>query len=286
VTSAFRLVRPTTAAEAASELARLGDRARLYAGGVELLLLMRNDIVSPDHLVDVKRIAGIDRLEWDGELLRIGAGVTHRRLQQDPLVRTHLPVLAEAERHIGNVRVRNQGTIGGNLCFADPHADPGTALLIHDAHAEVFGPAGERRVELADFFLGTYEVALEPAELLTGIAVRPLGDGWSATFQRIERLYRPTLNVAAAARTESGRIADARLAIGCVGPRPLRAADLEARLRGLTAAEADAALAAAGPELAELLEPVDDILGSAAYKIHLATVLLRRAIAVTLGRAA
>lgn len=284
--SSFRLLRPTSAAEATSELARLGDRARYYAGGVELLLLMRNAIVSPDHLIDVKRIAGIDRLEWDGELLQIGAGVTHRRLEHDPLVAAHLPVLAEAERHIGNVRVRNQGTLGGNLCFADPHADPGTALLIHDAQARIVGPSGERRVELADFFIGTYEVALGPADLLTGIAVRPLGTGWSATFQRIERLYRPTLNVAVATRTESGRIAEARLAIGCVGPRPVRAEDLEARLLGLTAVEAESVLAESGPLLAGLLEPVDDILGTAAYKIYLATVLLRRAAAATLGRAA
>lgn len=280
VPSSFRLLRPATVAEASAALAERGEQARVYAGGAELLLLMRTGIVSPDYLVDIKHIGGLDRLAWDGAALRIGACVTHRVLEHDPLVREHAPVLAAAEARVGNIRVRNQGTLGGNLCFADPHADPGTALLVYDAFAEIEGGGGSRTMTLDEFFLGSYAVALEPDELLVAVTVRPLSAGWNTSFQRVERFYRPTLNVAAAARASNGRIDEARLAVGCVGPRPMRVPFLEDKVRGLTPDEAVAMLRSdARAHLIELLEPVDDLLGSADYKIHIATVLLGRALA-------
>jgi carbon-monoxide dehydrogenase medium subunit len=129
-----------------------------------------------------------------------------------------------------------------------------------------------RRLDLAEFLVGSYEVTLQPDELLTAVLVRPLDRGWTTSFQRVERFYRPTLNIAAAVRADAGRIAEARLAIGCVGPRPLRVPELEVRVAGLTATEADAVLREHAPaHLAEILEPVDDLLGSAAYKVHIAT---------------
>src|SRR5204862_5056904 len=129
--SPFRVLTPTSVAEAASELDRLADAAKVYAGGAELLLLMRHGLLEPEYLVNIKRVPGLHGIEWDGGALRIGAAVTHRELEHSAAVHERVPTLGEAEHHIGNIRVRNQGTIGGNLCFADPHADPGTALLVH-----------------------------------------------------------------------------------------------------------------------------------------------------------
>ena len=214
----FQLVRPTTVAEGVAELDRLGDQARIYAGGAELLLLMRNNVVQPDHLIDIKRIAGLDELAWDGNVLRIGATVTHRRLERDEHVRRGFPAFADAESRIGNIRVRTQGTLGGNLCFADPHADPATPLLVHDTVTTVAGPMGTREIPLADLITGTYETALEPNEILTRVDVPPLPEAWRESFHRIERYYRPTANVAVAARISGGTIADLRMAVGCIGP--------------------------------------------------------------------
>ncbi len=276
--SPFRVISPTTVPEAAAELDRLGDAASIYAGGAELLLLMRHRLLEPDYLVNIKRIPSLHGIEWDGQVLRIGAAVTHRELEQAPLVRDHAPTLGEAERHVGNIRVRNQGTLGGNLCFADPHADPGTALLVHDATVTVEGARWPRQLLLDDFFVSTYETALDPAELLTEVQVPRLPVGWGWSFERIERFYRPTVNAAAAVAASDGHIAEARLAVGCVGPRALRLRELEDRIKGLRLADAQQQIADSGAYLVERLEPVSDLLGAADYKIHVTGVLLTRAV--------
>ncbi|HLH24100.1 MAG TPA: xanthine dehydrogenase family protein subunit M [Chloroflexota bacterium] len=278
----FRVLDPATVAEASAELGRLGERARVYAGGAELLLLLRQGLLEADYLVNVKRIPGLDVVAWEEGAVRIGATVVHRRLETDPLVRERLPLFAYAESQVGNVRVRNQGTVGGNLCFADPHADVATALLVHEATVRV-GGAATRELPLAEFLVGTYETALAPDELLTEIRVPPLPAGWGHAYLRVEQFYRPTLNVAAAVERDDGRLGAARLAVGCVGPKAVRLEELEARLRGLPLAEAQQVVAGARPYLAERLEPVDDLLGSAEYKVYLAGVLLGRALAQAAG---
>jgi aerobic carbon-monoxide dehydrogenase medium subunit len=275
----FRLVEPTTLAEASSELRRLGDQARVYAGGAELVLLMRHGVLEPDYLVNVKRIDSMKGVSQNGTTIRIGACTTHSAVEADARVRQYLPTLAQAASTIGNIRVRGQGTIGGNICFADPHSDPPAPLLVHDAQVVVAGGSGERRVSLDDFMVGTFEVAIEPDEVLTAVEVEPLPTGFGAAFMRIERYHRPTANVATGVRMDDGHIAEARLAVGCVGPRTMRLPDLEKRLAGLTVEDADAAIRDYKSALTDLLEPVDDLLGSAAYKIHIACVLLGRAVA-------
>ena len=274
----FRLIRPDTIEEASGELKRLGEEAKVYAGGVELLLLMRQGMVDAGYLVDIKRLPDMHGLSWDGGSMRIGACVTHRTLEHDPLVAERLPLLAEAERHVGNVRVRSQGTLGGNLCFADPHADPGTALLVHEATVTLAGGGTPRELPLADFFRGMYDVDLAEGELLTGVRVRPLPPGWGSGYQRFEQFYRPTLNVAAAVRAEGRTLAEIRLAAGCVGPRAVRLDHLEQRLRGLPLADALRVVGESAAYLEERLEPVGDLLGSAGFKIHLTKVLIGRAL--------
>jgi carbon-monoxide dehydrogenase medium subunit len=274
----FELVEPDTVAEASAELSRRGDSARVYAGGVELLLLLRQRLAEAECLVNIKRIPGLDTVRWDGQAVRIGATVTHRRLEWDELIQARLPLLAAAERRVGNIRVRTQGTLGGNLCFADPHADPGTALLIHEARVVVGGASGARELPLEDFLLGTYTVALEPDEVLTEVIVPPLPPGWRTAYLRLEQFYRPTLNVAAAAVTAGGRVQDVKLAVGCIGPKPVRLRELEALLRGAPVAGARGIIDGAREYLTELLEPVEDLLGSVEYKLHVARVYLRRAL--------
>jgi carbon-monoxide dehydrogenase medium subunit len=275
----FHMLDPTTVAEAARELGRLGERARIYAGGAELVLLLRHGIVEADYLVNVKRIPGLDAIGWEDGVVRIGATTVHHRLETDALVRERLPLFAYAESHVGNVRVRNQGTVGGNLCFADPHADVGTALLVYDATVRVANATAARELPLEEFLVGTYATALEPDELLTEIRVPPLPPGWGHAYQRIEQFYRPTLNVAVAVERQDGHLQQVRLAVGCVGPKAMRLPELEERLQGLAMAEAQRVVAEAKAYLADQLEPVDDLLGSAEYKVHLAGVLVGRCLA-------
>ena len=138
----LQLVQPTTVHDASQALADYGEKAKIYAGGAELLLLLRNGLLQSEVLVDVKKIARLHRVELDDGVLRIGACMTHHALETSKLVREHAPVLAYAESQVANIRVRNQGTLGGNLAFNDPHSDPGTVLLIHNASVLVGNDKG------------------------------------------------------------------------------------------------------------------------------------------------
>jgi aerobic carbon-monoxide dehydrogenase medium subunit len=282
----FRVLRPSSVAEASAELSRLGDAAGIYAGGSELLLLLRHGLVDYEQLIDIKHIPQLQSLAWDGAALRIGANVTHRRLELSPVVAEHLPDLAYVESQVANVRVRNVGTLGGNLCFSDPHSDPGTLLLVHDAGVEVQRGEGTRRLPLEDFFVGSYETALTDGELLTFVDVPALPAGMATAYHRVERVERPSVGVAVAAARDDGRLGEVRMAAGCVGPKPVRLRELERRLTGLAPAEAASIIAASAGLLRDQLEPVDDIHGSAEYKLYIVSVLLTRGLQQAVGAAA
>lgn len=275
----FRILQPETVAEACRELRKYGDAAKVYAGGSELLLLIRHGLIQSDYLVDIKHIPGLGDLSWEGKVLHIGANVTHRQVERSPVVLEHMPVLASTEAQVANVRVRNVGTLGGNLCFADPHSDPGTLLLTFDAQVELKESRRKRSMPLEEFFVGMYETALQPEELLRSIDVPALPVGVRAAYQKVGRFERPSLGVAAAAGRRDGRLANVRLAVGCVGPKPMRLRDLEQKVEGLTLDEAQRVTREAGDYYREVLEPVDDLHGSVAYKTYLTGVLLGRVLA-------
>ena len=150
----FELYEPTTVAEASALLARHGDAARLYAGGTELLLAMKEGLIRYDYLVNVKTIPGLAGIHVDADgVLRIGAAAPHRAVERDPRVRARFPVIAGAEHDVANVRVREVGTLGGNLCFAEPHSDPGTLLQIFDATVRIERKGGAREIPVAELFV-------------------------------------------------------------------------------------------------------------------------------------
>ena len=274
----FRVLEPSTAGEAAAELGRLGERAKVYAGGAELLLLLRHKLVQAGYLVNIKRIGALDKITWDGGILRIGATVTHHRLEKEPLVQKYLPMFAHAESQVANLRVRNQGTLGGNLCFNDPHSDPGPALLVYEASVKLAGASEERLTTLDDFFVDMYATTLRPDEVLTEVQVPPLPAGFSGAYARVHRFQRPTVAVAAAVKIENGRLDNVRLAVGCVGPKPQRLQELEAKIRGISLKDAQRVISQSGPYFMKLLRPVDDLLGSADYKLYMTRTLLARAL--------
>jgi aerobic carbon-monoxide dehydrogenase medium subunit len=270
----LQLFQPTTVAEASSALQDFAERGKIYAGGAELLLLMRHGFLQSEILVDVKKIDGLHRITSDDGVLCVGACVTHRTLETDPLVREHAPSFAYAESQVANVGVRNQGTLGGNLCFNDPHSDRGTVLLIHNASVTLGSQRGERQLQLNDFFLDVYETALEPDEVMLDVRIPPLPVGMISAYLRLHRFQRPTLGVAAALKMNDGIIAESRLAVGCVGPKAQRLAELETKINGNSIGDARRILAEQKNYLRDLLRPVDDLLGSADYKIYMTCVFL------------
>lgn len=274
----FKILNINSVTDAVKELARLGDDARLYGGGTELLILLRHNLVRTEYLLNIKPIVELSVIQGFDDSVLIGAAATHRRLETEQTIREMLPLLAVAESQVANIRVRNQGTIGGNLCFNDPHSDPATVLLIYDAKVRIHGSNGTRQLALQEFLLGMYATALAPDELLVSVEVPMLPRHYGSSYLRIHSLQRPTLGVAVAAARRDGAIEDVRLAVGCVGPKALRLTDVEAKIRHSDPTDSHKIIKEAKPYLRNLLEPIDDLLGSAEYKIYITGILLQRAL--------
>jgi carbon-monoxide dehydrogenase medium subunit len=286
----FRLHEPATVSEASSLLAALGDDARAYAGGTELLLAMKQGLLRYGHLVNIKPLA-LNGIAFDDAACRlhIGATTTHRAVERSDVVAARAPLLASMERQLANVRVRAVGTVGGNLCFAEPHSDLATVLLLHDATVTLGGVRGRRVVGLAEFLVDAYTTCLAADELLLEIEVPALPAGTGAAYQKAAFFERPSVGVGAAIvpTPERAAVAEARLAVGCVNPTPGRAADAERALAGvpLRGTAFDAAVRDAVEAVRRACDPADDLYGSAEYKRHLAAVLAARTLTAARDRA-
>lgn len=280
----LQLHQPETLAEACELRQRYGDDAALYAGGTELLLAMKMGVAHWPHLVDVKRLSELQGIDQQDGHLRIGAAVTHFAIERDPRVRAVFPALAQLVGRIANIRVRVAGTLAGNLCFGEPHADPPALLVALGAEAELHGPGGSRRIAVADFQRSAYETALGADEVLVAIHLPLPAPDVRAAYVNFKVLERPTAGAAVVGRVSGGRFAGVpAVVVGAADevPRPVSAE----MLLDASAADSDA-LAALAAAAAAAVEPVDDLSGSAEYKKHLAGVLARRAAAAALEGAA
>jgi aerobic carbon-monoxide dehydrogenase medium subunit len=278
----FDLHRARSVEEASETLSRYGDDAAVHCGGTELLLLLKLGFASYGHLVDIKPIQALKGISLDDGMLRIGAAVTHREIEKSAVVDGALPALAAMERRVANLRVRSVGTLGGNLCFSDPHSDPAGFLLALDAEVECRNESQTaRRLPLADFLLGPYQTALRPAELLTAVGIPVPAAGTRITHEKIAFHERPAATVTVALREEESVFADVRIAVGSVGPRPVRAYEAERILTGSHIAD-DPALERAAESAAVAGHPVEDGNGSAEYKANLVKVLVERCVAQAL----
>jgi carbon-monoxide dehydrogenase medium subunit len=273
----FTIDQPKTVKEAAEMLAHYGENGRLYAGGTELLLAMKHDLLRYDHLVDVKPLPGLNTIETRNNSLRIGATVTHRAIEKSGAVREIVPVLAEMAHHVANVRVRATGTLGGNLCFAEPHSDPATLLLALEAHAHVQGRGEERILKMDELITGAYETALAPDELLLHIDIPLASKTKRAAYLKFQIKERPTLGLALVLVLDNGgNVSKARAVVGSVSAKPCRCDQADALLAG-PRDKVEKQLADAAEALATAADPVDDLEGSAEYKRHLIGVYLKRA---------
>ena len=275
--SRFEIHQPANVAEASEMLRHYGDEAAIYAGGTELLLAMRHRALSYSHLVDLKVIPGLNVIETRDGLIEIGAACTHRTIERSTLMQQKLPAFAELESQVANIRVRATGTLGGNLCFAEPHSDPATMLLVLDARVRIESAGGAREIPIEKLIAGAYANHLAPGEILTRIIVPSAKSNHRAAYMKFQIHERPTLGLGLWLETpDRGRtFRMARVAGGCVCPFPSRALAAEALLTG-SRAEVEKHLPEAAALIADGADLVDDHEGSAEYKRHLIAVFLKR----------
>ena len=283
----FALARPSTLDEAFAAYDAAGGDAAWYAGGTELLQVMKMGLARFGTLVDLKRIGELRGIAIDDDdALVIGGGETHRAIERSEVVRRELPALVELEAHVANLRVRNQGTLAGNLCFAEPHSDPATFLLACDARVRLAGPAGTRELPIGEFVLGPFTTAREPDEILTAIVVPAPVAGEGRAYEKAKFRERPAVSVAVRLRLTDGAVGSADVAVGSLTDAPLLVPDAADALVGAPATAdgfADAARTAATAFGA--LDAVGDLDGSPDYKRHLAGVLFARAARTALAEA-
>jgi aerobic carbon-monoxide dehydrogenase medium subunit len=280
----FEYHRPRSLDEA---LSVLGEESRPLAGGHSLLPLMKLRLSTPEALVDLAGVPGLDAIEEDGDGLRIGALATHGSVAASELVRSRCPVLAETAALIGDAQVRNRGTLGGSVAHADPAADYPTVLKALGARIAVAGSGGERDVAADDFFVDVFTTALQPGELVVASKVpsTPSGTGAAYLKHRHPASFYAVVGVAAVASVGDGSCTAARLTIGGVMGTPVDAAAAADSLAGAPTSEESAA--AAAEKVADALpSPMSDTYASGEYRVHLATVLAKRAVLTAFERAA
>src|SRR5215207_4563434 len=226
----FELLQPRSVDEAIELLARHGDEARAIGGGTTLIILMKQRALHYPYLVDLQSIPGLSEISRESDGVRIGALATHRSVELSPVIRQSFPALAEAFSKIGNVRVRQTASVGGNLAHADYRLDPPPPLLVLGTVVNAIGPNGSRTIPIKDFFRGLYETALEPGELLVDVRIPFMPANSKAVYVRYSSLSGndwPCLGVAALAVRQNGRIQELRLALGGVAATPLLIERLE-----------------------------------------------------------
>ncbi len=281
----WAIASPTSLADALAELARTGEDALPVAGGVWVTLMLRNGLARPRLLLDLRRVSDLALLnqEADGSLW-IGALVTHRTVERAPVVRARWPVLADTLAEVANVRVREQATLVGNLCEADPASDPPAVLAALGATVELVSQRGRRAMPVADFVLGAYQTQREPDELVTAVRLPPLPPGAGAAYCKFRTRShedRPAVGVAAVVALDSdGTVRHLEVTVGAAGDRPQRMPEVLAAARGTVF---DAALVDAIAEAyARAIDCVSDLRASAWYRREMVRVFVAR----TLWRAA
>jgi aerobic carbon-monoxide dehydrogenase medium subunit len=284
--ASFNYVAARSIEEALQFMTEHGDDGKLLAGGHSLIPAMKLRLQSPGTLIDLGTVPGLRGVKVDGNQLVIGALTVHADVAASDLVRKHVPGLSDAASVIGDLQVRNRGTIGGSVAHADPAADLPVMLTALGASFVARSPAGVRIIAVDDFFTDFYTTALNADEILTEIHVPIPPSGTGTAYAKLPHPASGYVVVSAGAlitRQASGACTTARVAIGGLGSRPIRAIATETDLQGkpLTAQM----IAAAAAKAVEQTEPMEDSYASAEYKQHVATVYARRAIEAAAERA-
>jgi carbon-monoxide dehydrogenase medium subunit len=277
----FDYLEPATVSEACALLKQYAGEAKVFAGGSHLTILMKQGLYQPKVLVNIKKISELKGIKYDAkEGLIIGALVTHREIETSALVRERFPVLCDAEKEVANIRVRNMGTVGGNLASGEPLTDLSQIFISLDGKAGITGPNGQRAIPIEDLFVDFYTTSLAEDEILTQVVIPPLPAHSGIEYIRFSSssvVDKPSAGVAVRLTLETGdeTIQTARIVLGCVGATPVRARKAEALLAGK---RVTAELAAeAGTVAAQECNPISDLRGSEQYKRAIVGTLVKRA---------
>jgi carbon-monoxide dehydrogenase medium subunit len=283
--TAFDYHVPTTVQEAISLLSQYGGEAKLLAGGHSLIPIMNLRLAQPKALIDIGKIPGLVGIREDGGNILIGAMTTHWMIESSDLLKQKVPILPEAAAVIGDVQVRNRGTIGGSLAHADPAGDFPAVAVALDMQLKAVGPKGERTLKAREFFVDILTTALQPDEILTEIRVPVFAARTGSAYEKFPNpASRYAIVGAAAVVTVDGNGVCQKAAVGLngVSGKPVAAAGVEEALTGKRLN--DQTIQEAAAKAADGLEPLGDIFASAQYRAHLARVYTKRALARASGR--
>jgi len=284
----FEYFAPKTLKEALTLLDRYRDECKVIAGGQSLLTLMKQRLVTPKRLVDIKRLSDLDYIKYDAKQgLRIGALTLHRAIEKSRLIQDKFTVLAEMEHRVATIQTRNWGTIGGDLCHADPAGDPAPVFIALNAILKLVSLKGERALPVEEFTLDYFETALEPDELLVEIQVPvvPPHTGTAYTKFNVIEGDMAIIGTAVSITLDEGDTTckDIRIVLGAAASTPIRAKKAEGVLRGKKIT--DTLLEKAGQTASEEAEPISDIHASEEYRRELIKVLVKRIAKQALARA-
>ncbi len=284
----FEYFAPKTVKEALTLLSRYKEGAKIIAGGQSMLVVMRQRLLTPEYLIDIKGISALEYIKYDeGKVLNIGALTIHRDIEKSPVIQKYFPVLSEMEQNLATIQTRNWGTIGGNLCHGDPAGDPAPVLIALKAKLKLASSAGERVIDTEEFSRDYLEVALEPDEMLIEIQVPTPPPHTGTAYQKL-MVMRGDMGIVGAAvsitlKPGDGVCQDARIALSNFASTPLRAKKAEKRLIGKVITEA--LLAEAGEVASTEADPPADVHGSAEYRREMVKVFVKRVARLALERA-
>ena len=275
----FVYLRPHTLKEALDLLEQHKDGYKIICGGQSLLILMRQGLVAPNYLIDIKRIDELNYINFDPkEGLRMGATTTHRAIEKSSLIREQYPILVDMEENLASIQTRNWGTIGGNLAHADPAGDPGPVLIALNATARMANKKRERTMPLEEFFLDYFETALEEGELLLEVQVPVAAPKTATAYEKftIIKNDQAIASVAASVTLANDNVSckDARIVLGAAAPTPKRAKEAEQLLVGQKLN--GGLLDRVAEKASEKAEPVTDIHATEAYRRHLVNALTKK----------
>jgi carbon-monoxide dehydrogenase medium subunit len=277
----IKFLEPSDFSEATSLLDQHADDAKIIAGGTSVVLMLQQKLIAPSVLISLGRVSNYDFIRHDKDGLHIGALTKLRDIERSDVVKKFCPALAHTFSVVGNVRVRNQATIGGNLSAADYAADPPAMLTALEARVQVHGGAEKKReIPLGEFFLGFYTTVLAPNEILTEVIVPALPSSARAAYHKYTSISaegRPCVAVGAVADFDpNGKCLDLKIAVGAAVEMPQRVRDAEAMAHGH--ALSDELVAAIADEYARTLDPLTDVRGSAWYRKEMIRVFVKRAV--------
>ena len=275
----FDYERPDNLDSALELLGNLRDKAKIIAGGTDLLPLLREDLLSPTHIVDIGSLTELNFIRKDEQLIRIGAATKMRSIEESDVVRREIPMFADAAQLIGEIGVRNLATLGGNLANASPAGDTAPPLLVLDASATIRSREAERTIPLEDFFVHVKKTILKPDEILTEIKIPIPPRNSGAAFLRLAKRGGNIISIVSAAALmalDNGVCKTVRIAMGSVAPTPIRIPTVERVLKGAKITETK--IREAAEKTRDSIKPISDVRASAEYRKETSVVIVRRAL--------